>query len=95
MTSLKPLINSMRVVGEHRRGRHASPTLYELTDRLHDGRTVRVPADRIEDVLASWLAEWDVRTPLVSELSSAVCTSDWPTVGDIADRLSVSIAIAA
>ena len=32
-------------------------TIYQLTDRLHDGRTVRVQADHIAPTVASWLAE--------------------------------------
>lgn len=90
-----PLVRPIRAIRGHHRGNAGSPTLYQLTDRLHEGRTVRVPADRIEAVVTAWLAELDVRSDLVSELSCAVCTADWPTVGDIGERLSISVAIAA
>jgi hypothetical protein len=70
-------------------------TIYQLTDRLHDGRTVRVQADQIAATLASWLAELDACSPLVEELSRAVCDGDWPATHGIADYLSVEVQVAA
>jgi hypothetical protein len=32
-------------------------TLYQLTDRLHDGHTTRVPAHQIRATVSAWLAE--------------------------------------
>jgi hypothetical protein len=70
-------------------------TIYTLTDRLHDGRTVRVPEDEIVVTVSSWLAELGVRSPLVETLGRAVRNGDWPAAYVIADFLSVDVAVAA
>ncbi|WP_082953214.1 hypothetical protein [Mycobacterium sp. E3251] len=70
-------------------------TIYQLTDRLHDGRTVRVQADQISETVASWLAELDVCSPLVESLSRAVRDGDWPATHEIAGYLSVEVQVAA
>ncbi len=68
-------------------------TTYQLSDRLHDGRTVRVPANQI--TVASWLAELGACSPLVELLSRAVRDGDWPVTHEIADYLSVEVQVAA
>jgi hypothetical protein len=70
-------------------------TIYQLTDRLHDGRTVRVQADQIAATVASWLAELGACSPLVESLSRAVRGGDWPATHEIADYLSVEVQVAA
>jgi hypothetical protein len=70
-------------------------TIYQLTDRLHDGRTVRVQTDHIAKTVASWLAELDARSPLVESLGQAVRDGDWPATHSIADYLSVEVQVAA
>jgi hypothetical protein len=70
-------------------------TIYLLTDRLHDGRTVRVQADDIAPTVASWLAELGACSPLVELLSQAVRDGDWPATHGIADYLSVEVQVAA
>ena len=70
-------------------------TVYQLTDRLHDGRTVCVQADQLAPTVASWLAELGACSPLVDLLSRAVGDGDWPTTHGIADYLSVEVQVAA
>lgn len=70
-------------------------TIYQLTDRLHDGRTVRVQANGIAPTVASWLAELGACSPLVELLSQAVRDGDWPATHGIADYLSVEVQVAA
>ncbi len=70
-------------------------TVYQLTDRLHDGRTVRVHADDIAPTVASWLAELGTCSPLVELLSRAVRDRDWFAAHGIADYLSVEVQVAA
>ena len=70
-------------------------TIYQLTDRLRDGRTVRVQADHIAPTVASWLAELGACSPLVELLSRAVRDGDWPATHGIADYLSVEVQVAA
>jgi len=43
----------------HSRRRRGTPamTIYQLTDRLHDGRIARVPGDEIADTVSRWLTE--------------------------------------
>ena len=76
------------------RKRHEEMTIYQLTDRLHDGRTVRVQADHIAATVASWLAElaW---SPLVELLGRAVRDGDWAAIHAIGDYLSVEVQVAA
>jgi hypothetical protein len=70
-------------------------TIYQLSDRLHDGRTVRVQADQIAATVASWLAELGACSPLVELLSRAVRDGDWPAAHGIAEYLSVEVQVAA
>jgi hypothetical protein len=70
-------------------------TIYQLTDRLHDGRTVRVQADHIATTVASWLAELDAWSPLADLLGRRVRDGDWPAIHSIADYLSVEVQVAA
>lgn len=68
---------------------------YQLTDRLHDGRTARVGAEGIARTVSAWLAELGARSPVVDDLALAVRNGDWMTAHAIAERLSVDVAIAA
>jgi hypothetical protein len=75
--------------------RTTMPTLYLVTDRLHYGRTVRVPGDEITATVSAWLAELGARSPLVADLSRAVSSGDWPATHAIGERLSIDISTAA
>lgn len=76
------------------RGRRPGEITYQLTDRLHPGRTVHVPADGIARTLAAWLAELEVYSPLVEDLAQAVRHGDWAATHAIAEHLSVDITVA-
>jgi hypothetical protein len=52
--------------------------IYRVSDRLHEGRTVRVPAHEIATTVSAWLAELGARSPLVDDLARAVNAGDWP-----------------
>ncbi len=73
----------------------ASPLCYRVTDRLHDGRTVRVPIDGIGSVVAVWLSELGADSPLVDDLVCAGRCADWPTAHALAEHLSVDVTAAA
>lgn len=73
----------------------AAVTLYQVTDRLHAGRTVRVPANGIVTTVSAWLAELGARSPLVEDLGRAVRAGDWPTACAIGEHLSVDVTLAA
>jgi hypothetical protein len=68
---------------------------YRVTDRLHDGRTARVPVEGVAPTVATWLAELGAHSPMVDDLVGAVRCGDWPTAHALADRLSIDIAVAA
>jgi hypothetical protein len=68
--------------------------MYRVTDRLHEGRTVRVPCGDIGAIVSVWLAELGADTPLGEELARAVCAGDWPTAYAIGDRLSLDVTVA-
>ena len=68
---------------------------YQLTDRLHDGRTARVTAECIASTIAGWLAELGAGSPFVEDLSRAVRNGDWVHAHAIAEALSVDVTVAA
>ncbi|OBG92819.1 hypothetical protein A5697_00235 [Mycobacterium sp. E3251] len=70
-------------------------TMYRVTDRLHGGRTVRVPGNEIAPIVAAWLADLGAHSPLVDELARAACDGDWSVAYAIGDQLSIDVAIAA
>jgi len=54
-------------------GAAVSPTtLYQVTDHLHQGRTVRVPVNAIGPTVSAWLAESGAHSPMVEDLTRAV-----------------------
>jgi hypothetical protein len=71
-----------------------STTIYQLTDRLHDGHTARVPAHQISATVSAWLAELGTHSPLVEDLAHAVDRGDWPAAYALADCLSIEVAVA-
>lgn len=89
-TGFRGLAAGSRATG--RRG--LRPRTCQLTDRLHAGHKVCVSVKGIATTLTAWLAELDVRSPLVEDFEHAVCNGDWPTTYAIAEHLSVDIAVA-
>ena len=67
--------------------------MYQVTDRLHDGRTVDVPCGGIAGAVSKWLTELGTHTPLVEDLARAVA-GDWPAAYAIGERLSVDVTVA-
>jgi hypothetical protein len=65
--------------------------IYQLTDRLHDGRTVHVSADEIATTVSGWLAELGAASPLVEDLAYAVRSGDWRKTHLLGDYLSVEV----
>lgn len=69
-------------------------TIYQVTDRLHDGHIARVPAHQITATVSGWLEELGVHSPLVDDLASAVCSGDWPAAHALGECLCIEIAVA-
>jgi hypothetical protein len=69
-------------------------TIYQLTDRLHDGHMARVPAHEITTTVSAWLADVGAHSPLVDDLACAVRVGDWPAAYALGEYLSVDVAIA-
>lgn len=69
--------------------------MYSVTDRLHNGRTVRVPGHEIASTVAAWLAELGAQSPLVEDFARAACAGDWAVVCAVGDQLSVDVTVAA
>ncbi len=78
----------------HRPQRTATTTIYQLTDRLHDGHIARVPAHQITATVSGWLAELGVHSPLVDDLERAVRGGDWAAAHALGECLSIEIALA-
>jgi hypothetical protein len=73
----------------------APTTLYQVTDRLREERTVRVPANAIGPTVSAWLAELGAKSPMVEDLARAVRNGDWPAAYAVGEHLSVHVAVAA
>jgi hypothetical protein len=70
-------------------------TIYRVSDRLHDGRTVNVPGHEIATTISAWLAELGAHSPLVEDLARAAHAGDWPAACAIGEYLSVDVTVAA
>ena len=70
-------------------------TMYRVTDRLHDGHTVRVPGHEIAPLVSAWLVELGAHSPLVEDLARAACVGDWAAAYAVGDQLSVDVSVAA
>jgi hypothetical protein len=68
-------------------------TIYQLNDRLHDGRTVRLTAEEIVTTVSGWLAELGASSPLVEDLAQAVRVADWPKAHSLGEYLSVEVTV--
>jgi hypothetical protein len=66
-------------------------TIYQVTDRLHRGRMVRVPGDEIAQTVSGWLAELGTHSPLVEDLARAARAGNWPVAHAISEHLSVDV----
>ncbi len=90
---------SLRKAAHHlalgRPHRHVSPVMYRVTDRLHGGRSVQVPAEGIAPVVSAWLAELGAHSPLVADLARAACAGDWPAARAVGEQLAVDVVLAA
>ncbi|MGD1109174.1 MAG: hypothetical protein ABR885_02635 [Mycobacterium sp.] len=69
-------------------------TMYCVTDRLHSGRTVKVPGPEIAPTVSVWLAKLGAHSPLVEDLARAACAGDWAAACAVGDRLSVDVFVA-
>jgi hypothetical protein len=69
--------------------------MYQLTNRLHDGRSVQVSADGIVPTVSAWLAELGTTSPIVEDLAQAVRAADWPKAHELSEVLSVDVTLAA
>ena len=72
----------------------ATPPIYQIADRRHEQRTVRVACDAIATTVSAWLAELGVQSPMAEDLARAVRSGDWPAVYAIGEHLSVGVTIA-
>jgi hypothetical protein len=70
-------------------------TMYQVTDRLHEERTVRVPCNAIGPTVSAWLAESGANSPMVEDLARGVRNGDWPAAYSVGEQLSVHVAVAA
>jgi hypothetical protein len=62
----------MRSLSYLTRRRSVSTTAYQLTDRLHEGRTAYVSADEIVSAVSTWLAELSAHSPFVEDLAHSI-----------------------
>jgi hypothetical protein len=77
------------------RRRTSTRTIYRVTDRLRDGRTVHVQGHEIAPTVSAWLAELGARSPLVDDLARAAHAGDWPRACAIGEYLSVDVTVGA
>jgi len=80
----------------HQRTQQAGATvIYQVTDRLHKGRAVNVPASEVAATVSAWLAELGAHSPLVEDLARAVSSADWATAHAISEHLAIDVTVAA
>jgi hypothetical protein len=89
-----PTASRLRITGMHRRTARTT-TIYRVTDRLHDGRTVTVAFEEIAITVSAWLAELGAHSPLVDDLARAARAGDWPATHALGEYLAVDVALAA
>jgi len=89
-----PTASRLRITGMHRRAARTR-TIYQVSDRLHAGRTVHVPGHEIATTVSAWLAELGAHSPLVEDLARAVGAGDWPAARAVGEYLSVDVSVAA
>lgn len=70
-------------------------TIYRLTDRLREGRSVHVSGEEIATTVSAWLAELGAHSPLVDDLARAVHAGDWPAAAALGEYLCVDVTMAA
>ncbi|MDT7769180.1 MAG: hypothetical protein QOI30_2190 [Mycobacterium sp.] len=73
----------------------AAPAVYQIVNRLHEQRTVRVAGDAIAPTVSAWLAELGVESPMAEDLERAVRSGHWPAAYAIGEHLSVHVTAAA
>ncbi len=97
--SSSAVVVSLRKAAHHlalgRPHRHAAPAMYRVTDRLHGGRSVRVPADGIVPLVSAWLEELGAHSPLVDDLAQAARAGDWAAARAVGEQLAVDVVLAA
>jgi hypothetical protein len=89
-----PAASRLRIAGMYGKAARTR-TIYRVTDRLRDGRTVDVLGHEIAPTVAAWLAELGARSPLVDDLARAAHAGDWPAAFAIGEYLSVDVTVAA
>ena len=78
-----------------RRTPRTSTVFYQVTDRLHTRRAVRVSSDELATTVSGWLAELGADSPMVEDLALAVRSGNWPEAHALQDLLSVDVTVAA
>jgi hypothetical protein len=85
----------MKTISHWTRRASRHNTMYQVADRLHSGRMVRVSSDEIAGTVSAWLAELGADSQMVDDLVQAVRRGDWPVAHALEDRLSVDVTVAA
>lgn len=88
-----PLARRLRITGMQRQVA-ATPSVYRITQCLHDGLTVEVPGHAIGKTVSAWLAELGADSPLAFDLEKAVHAGNWAAARAIAEYLSVDVTVA-
>ena len=78
-----------------RRTPRTSTVFYQVTDRLHTRRAVRVSSDELATTVSGWLAELGADSPMVEDLALAVRSGNWLEAHALQDLLSVDVTVAA
>lgn len=87
--------SSLRLLRRSHSHRAASTTkVYQVTDRLHEGRSVHAPGHEIVETVRAWLAELGADSPLVEDLARAIRAGDWPAVYALGEYLSIDVSAA-
>jgi hypothetical protein len=78
----------------HRRPRAAASRTYAVRHRVHDSRTIYIPATELAATVSEWLAEVGACSPLVEDLAHEVDANNWPAAHSISECLGIEVTIA-
>jgi hypothetical protein len=78
----------------HHRQRAAASRTYAVRQRVHESRTIYIPANELAATVTEWLAEMGACSPLVEHLAQEVDANNWPAAHSISECLGIEVTIA-
>jgi hypothetical protein len=78
----------------HHRPPAVASRVYAVRHRVHDSRTIYIPASELAATVTEWLADLGACSPLVEDLALEVGANNWPAAHSISECLGIEVTIA-